>query len=139
MPNNFRDEGLCFVKSHLETQGWIVEEAQSKTSEYDFELQSYDGTKRIRVKIKTLQGNDPVPFNDRLDKMKGDFWIVVNNLNNVEKEPSVYILSPEEVERLVHTSKSTSEQDKKSCWLQHKDYDKDEFRDRWERLGLPNL
>lgn len=58
-----------------------------------------DCTRTIAVQVKTLSKRSPVPLGKTLDKIIGDFWIIVNN---VLSDPQTYILLPQEVKDLAH-------------------------------------
>ncbi len=91
-----------------------------------------DGTRFIGVQVKALSKRNPVPIGGSLEKVMGDFWIVVNN---VAKEPGAFILLPEEVRALAHRGDKDG---RVSYWLQPNAYDRPEFRDAWQRIGHGN-
>ena len=132
-----REQGLSFVFDQLTNLGWNVEKAPSRTSEYDFELYGKDVNKRIRLKVKTVRGNNNFAFGNNLGRMKSDFWILVKILDGREKEPIVFIMRPEEVEKLIHIYGGNNG-GKPSYWLRPESYEKDEYRNRWKLLGSPN-
>ena len=88
-----------------------------------------DGTKFIGVQVKTLSKRNPVPLGNSLDKIMGDYWVIVNN---VAKEPNAFIMLPEEIKTLAHRNEKNS---KVSFWLQPKSYESSEFKEAWERIG----
>ena len=53
----------------------------------------------------------------------GDFWIIVNN---VAKEPNVFVMFPEEVRFLAHRGEKNG---KISHWLHPTSYDAPKFRE----------
>ncbi|MDP8208482.1 MAG: hypothetical protein P9L92_17590 [Candidatus Electryonea clarkiae] len=65
-----------------------------------------------------------------IDRVIGDFWVIINNVTD---KPNVFILKPEEVKELVHRGEK---EDRVSYWLQPREYETDEFRDKWERIGF---
>ena len=81
------------------------------------------------IQIKALSKRNPVPLGKSLDKIMGDFWVIVNK---VVTEPEVFILKPCEVHELAE-QKGTG--DKLAYWLQPKHYDCDKFRGAWNRIG----
>ena len=87
------------------------------------------GKKFIGVQVKALSTRNPVPLGQNLDKIMGDFWIVVNN---VTQEPNAFILRPEEIKKRAHRGEKNG---KISYWLQPKAYDKPEFKEAWDRIG----
>ena len=61
----------------------------------------------------------------------GDYWIIVNN---VAKEPNVFILLPEEVKSLAVRDKNGPQ-----YWLKPKMYDVAEFKGAWHKIGEGHL
>jgi len=60
----------------------------------------------------------------------GDFWLIVNN---VAKEPNVFVLLPEEIKSLAHRGEKEG---RVSYWLQPTSYDQPQFKEAWHRIGL---
>ncbi len=54
---------------------------------------------KVSIQVKTLSKKNPVPLGTSLDKIMGDFWVVVNN---VRTSPAAYVLAPAQVRRLAH-------------------------------------
>jgi len=93
---------------------------------------AYDrtGSKFIGVQVKALSKRSPVPLGTDLEKIMGDFWIIVNNLSN---QPTAFILLPSEVKQRVHRGEIDG---RVSFWLQPAAYDQPIFREAWERLPI---
>ncbi len=72
---------------------------------------------------------NPVPLGTSLDKVMGDFWIIVNKVGT---SPSAFILLPSEVRAGAHRGEKEG---RVSFWLQPSDYDQEQFREAWERIG----
>ena len=88
-----------------------------------------EGTDFIGVQVKVLSKRNPVPLGASLEKVMGDYWVIVNN---VAKEPNVFVLLPEEIKSLAHRREKNGHV---SYWLQPTAYDKPEFREVWHRIG----
>ena len=75
---------------------------------------AYDrtGSKFIGVQVKALSKRSPVPLGTDLEKIMGDFWIIVNNLSN---QPTAFILLPSEVKQRAHRGEIDG---RVSFWLQ---------------------
>lgn len=83
------------------------------------------------MQVKTLsKKTQAVPLGKNLDKMMGDFWVVVANA--ASGQPECYILMPHEVRAMAC---KREKQGKTSYWLQSKQYAIDAFRDKWDRIG----
>jgi hypothetical protein len=59
----------------------------------------------------------------------GDLWVIVNK---VAFSPSAFILLPSEVRAGAHRGEKDG---RVSFWLQPSDYDQEQFREAWERIG----
>lgn len=89
---------------------------------------NFDATRFIGVQVKSLSKRDPVPLGNSLDKVMGDYWVIVNR---IAREPAAFILLPSEVRDLAHRGEKDG---RISFWLQPFAYDKPEFRGAWERI-----
>lgn len=87
-----------------------------------------DATSFRALQVKALSKKAPVPLGLTLDKLMGDFWIIINNITT---KPQAYILSPSEVRKRAHRGEKEG---RVSYWLQPKDYALDVFKDAWERI-----
>ena len=87
------------------------------------------GTKFIGIQVKTLSKRNPVPLGTTLEKIMGDFWIIINN---VIKEPNAFILLPNEVKSLAHRGEKEG---RISYWLQPSSYDNAQYKEAWHRIG----
>lgn len=92
---------------------------------------AYDrgATRFIGVQVKALSKRNPVPLGTTLEKVMGDFWIIVNK---VATSPSAFVLLPSEIKELAHRGEKDG---RVSFWLQPTDYDQEPFREAWDRIG----
>ena len=90
-----------------------------------------DCSRVISIQVKALSKKNPVPLGTSLDKIMGDFWVVVNN---VLTSPETYVLVPREVKRLAHRGEKDG---RVSYWLQPASYCVADFREAWDRIGEP--
>jgi hypothetical protein len=81
------------------------------------------------VQVKALSKRNPVPVGTRLDKIMGDFWVIVID---VLQQPCAFVMLPSEVIRGVHRGEKDG---RVSYWLQPAAYDKEDFREKWDRIG----
>ena len=86
----------------------------------------------ISVQVKSLSKKSPVPLGNTLDKIMGDFWVIVNN---IVQEPVAYVLLPDEVRNSAHRGEKDG---RISYWLQPNAYVVETFREAWERIDKPN-
>jgi hypothetical protein len=92
---------------------------------------TYDrnATKFIGVQVKALSKRNPVPLGTTLEKVMGDFWVIVNK---VSTSPSAFVLLPSEIKERAHRGEKDG---RISFWLQPTDYDQEAFREAWDRIG----
>ncbi|HOY53752.1 MAG TPA: hypothetical protein PK879_12755 [Opitutaceae bacterium] len=126
--------GLYFVCCELSKRGWNVMPTSRNARGVDIIAYDLTATRYVGIQVKSLSKKNPVPLGNSLDKIMGDFWVIVNNL---DAEPGIYVLKPEEVRSRAHRG---VKEDKVSFWLQPKSYMLPEFQSQWERLNqtLPN-
>ena len=91
---------------------------------------SRDASRFVGVQVKALSKRNPVPLGTSLDKIMGDFWVIVNKV--ATPTPSAFILLPSEVRERAHRGEKDG---RVSYWLQPGDYEQDPFREAWERIG----
>ena len=120
--------GLYFVCYRLSRMGWNVMPTARNARGVDFIAYNDDCSQMISIRVKTLTRKNPVPLGTSLDKVMGDFWIIINE---VAKEPKSYVLLPQEVKNLAHRGEKNG---KVSFWLQPKAYCTDEFYEAWDRI-----
>ena len=90
---------------------------------------SQDTSRKLAIQVKALSKRDPVPLGTSLDRVMGDYWIIVNK---VASGPSAFILLPSEVKALAHHGQK---EERVSYWLQPTRYDQPDFRESWHRIG----
>ena len=95
----------------------------------DIVAYSSGATEYIGVQVKTLSKRVAVPLGSSLEKIMGDFWIIVAG---VASEPSTFILLPEEVKTFATFNEKNG---KRSYWLSRSKYDQEPFREAWHRIG----
>lgn len=90
-----------------------------------------DGHRYLGIQVKALSKRVPVPLGDDLDRIRGDYWVVVCNAATV---PVCHILLPDEVRALAHRGEKDG---RVSHWLQPAAYGIEAFRERWDRIAGP--
>ena len=125
--------GLYYTCYHLSRLGWNVMPTARNARGIDIIAYNSDGSKFIGVQVKALSKRNPVPLGTNLDRVMGDFWIIVNKL---AREPSAFILLPDEVKK---KARRVEKEGRISYWLEPGSYDTDEFREAWDRIGFGNV
>ncbi len=70
--------------------GWNVMPTARNARGVDIIVYNRDASKFVGVQVKTLSKRSPVPLGSSLDKIMGDFWVIVNNV--ATSSPSAFIL-----------------------------------------------
>lgn len=123
--------GLYYASFRLSQIGWNVMPTARNARGIDVVAYDQQADRFLGIQIKTLSKRAPVPIGTSLDKVMGDFWIIVVGATDI---PKSFVLRPEEVQSLAHRGEKD---DRVSYWLQPKAYWTDEFMERWDRIGEP--
>jgi hypothetical protein len=124
--------GLYFVCYKLSCLGWNVMPTARNARGIDIVIYSQDAKQTLTVQVKSLSKSPPVPIGHSLNKLFGDFFIICRNV--ATEKPECFILTPDEVKPLVFKSGGNAI-NRRSFWLQPKQYNSDDFRERWDRIG----
>ena len=123
--------GLYYACYRLSALGWNVMPTARNTRGIDVVCFSVDGKTVRTIQVKSLTKADTVPLGTDLEKIMGDFWVIVNSLGT--NHPRAYILLPHEVQALAVRNRSG----KRAYWLPLKQYAVDAFEEQWQRIGQP--
>src|SRR5262249_47159332 len=121
--------GLYYCCYRLSLLGWNVMPTARNARGVDIIAYSRDAVRFVGIQVKALAKRNPVPLGTSLEKLMGDFWIVVNRVTTT---PTAFILLPAEVKQRAHRGEKDG---RISFWLQPKDYDQEPFKEAWERIG----
>jgi hypothetical protein len=124
--------GLYWSCYHLSCMGWNAMPTTRNARGVDIIAYNRDCSRMISIQVKTLSKRNPVPLGSSLDRVMGDYWIIVNN---VISEPKTYILLPNEVIDLAHRGEKDG---RVSYWLQPTAYCLDKYLEAWNRIGIPH-
>ena len=122
--------GLYYCCYRLSLLGWNVMPTARNARGVDIIAYSRDASRFVGVQVKALSKRNPVPLGTSLDKIMGDFWVIVNKV--ATPTPSAFVLLPLEVRERAHRGEKNG---RVSYWLQPGDYEQDPFREAWERIG----
>ena len=123
--------GLYWTCYHLSRLGWNAMPTSRNARGVDVIAYDRDCSRMIAIQVKTLSKKNPVPLGSSLDRIMGDFWVIVNN---VLVAPQTYILLPSEVRKRAHRGVKDG---KVSFWLQPSSYCLEELHEAWHRIGEP--
>lgn len=124
--------GLYYVCYRLSLLQWNAMPTARNARGIDILAYSEDGSRKLSVQVKALSRRDPVPLGKGLENLIADWVIVLNGAASFPLPPTCFVLTPAEIAKNVHVSKDG----KATHWLQPKQYDQPQFRERWERIGL---
>ena len=122
--------GLYYCCYRLSLLGWNVMPTARNARGVDIIAYSRDASRFVGVQVKALSRRNPVPLGNSLDKIMGDFWVIMNKI--ASPPPSAFILLPSEVRERAHRGERNG---RVSYWLQPGEYDQQPFREAWERIG----
>ena len=122
--------GLYYACFKLSELGWNVMPTSRNARGVDIICFSMDGKRMLTIQVKSLSKRNPVPLGTDLDKVMGNFWLVLNSLDS--GKPRTYILLPHEVRAMAHRGEKEG---KISYWLQPRKYAVEEFEEKWQRTG----
>jgi hypothetical protein len=121
--------GLYYCCYRLSLLGWNVMPTARNARGVDILAYNRNATRFIGVQVKALNKRNPVPLGTTLEKIMGDFWVIVNK---VSTSPTAFVLLPSEIKKLAHRGEKDG---RVSFWLQPTDYDQEAFREAWDRIG----
>lgn len=124
--------GMYYVCYKLSRMGLNVMPTARNARGVDVIAYNLDNAdKYCGIQVKTLSRRNPVPLGRDLNKIIGDFWVVVV-LPKPESShsPAIYVLKPDEVRKLKHTG--INKKGEISYWLHPDVYDG--FEDSWDRI-----
>lgn len=126
--------GLYHVARELSRLGWHVMPTVRNARGADLYAASDDETRLLPIQSKALSKRVPVPLGASLESLRSPWWIITIKANT--PTPVCFIMTLDEVKASAHEGRSDG--GKVSYWLPAKAYDRDEFREAWERLGSPH-
>jgi hypothetical protein len=122
--------GLYYVCYRLSRLGWNVMPTARNARGIDVVIYSQDAKKTFTLQIKSLSKRSPVPLGKHLSSLFGSFFIICRKV--IQEKPECFVLTPNEVASLAHKGEKDG---RTSYWLQPREYEADEFKERWERIG----
>jgi hypothetical protein len=122
--------GLYYCCYKLSLLGWNVMPTARNARGVDIVAYTPDAKRFIGIQVKTLSKRNPVPLGESVEKLMGDFWVVI--IRQSASFPSAFVLKPEEVQERAHRGEKDG---RISFWLQPPEYDQEQFREAWDRIA----
>lgn len=89
--------GVYYCCYRLSLLGWNVMPTARNARGVDIIAYKQDASRFIAVQVKALSEREAAGIGPSLDKVMGDFWLIVND---VVTTPSVFVFLPQEVKEL---------------------------------------
>ena len=121
--------GLNYAAWQLSRRGWHVMPTIRNARGSDLIVTNGDESVFFGVQSKALSKRNPIRLGLSLDSLRSDYWVITVNANS--EAPTCYVLSLEEVKRVAARDKGGQQ----AFWLETRHYEKDEFREAWDRIG----
>ena len=122
--------GLNYAAWQLSRRGWHVMPTIRNARGSDLIVTNSDETVFFGAQSKASAKRNPIALGLSVESLRSDFWIITVNANS--DAPTCYVLSLSDVKRLASRDKGG----RQAFWLEARDYEQDEFREAWDRIGL---
>ena len=119
--------GLNYAAWQLSRRGWHVMPTIRNARGSDLIVTNDDETVFFGVQSKGFSKRYAVPLGMDLASLRSDWWVITIHANS--DTPTCYVLRLEEVREL-----ATQDKNGGRWWLEPKMYDRDEFREAWDRI-----
>jgi len=118
--------GLYYTCYRLSMLGWNVMPTARNAKGVDIVAYDRSATRYVGIQVKTLSKRPPVVLGKSLDKVMGDFWVIVTRI--ATGSPQTFVLLPEEVRDMARFYG-------KDYFLDPKAYGQDRFSEAFDRIG----
>jgi hypothetical protein len=122
-----RNAGVFYVCHHLSLMGWNATPTTRYAKGPNVLIESQDAERSWRLKVRSLSKRDPVPLGK--DPLIDADWVVVCIRVRTDS-PGCFVLTPAEVSKL-----ATRDKRGPNYWIEQRQYDREEFAERWDRIG----
>lgn len=130
LPQLTANAGLSYVSWQLSRRGWRVTPTIRGARTTDMCVSDVEEVRKFTVQSRALSKRAAVSLGGDLTKLTADWWIVTIDANRAN--PVCYILSLDDVRRLASRDKHKEQ----AYWIEVRDYDRDEYRNAWCRIGF---
>lgn len=121
------NSGLNYAAWQLSRRGWHVMPTIRNARGSDLIVTDADETVFFGVQSKALSKRQAVPLGKGIDELRSEWWVITINANS--DRPACFILRNAEVRALASQDRNGG-----AYWLEPSAYDRDEFREAWDRL-----
>lgn len=124
------NSGRYYAAWQLSRRGWHVMPTVRNARGSDLVVVNDDETAFLGIQSKALSKRSSIGLGLSLDTLRSDWWVLTVGCNSTA--PVCYVLSLEDVRRIACRDKGG----KRQHWLEPRDYERDEFREAWHRIGM---
>lgn len=119
--------GLNYAAWQLSRRGWHVMPTIRNARGSNLIVTNDDETVFFGVQSKGFSKRYAVPLGMDLACLRSDWWVITIHANS--DTPTCYVLRLDEVRKL-----ATQDKNGGRWWLEPKMYDREEFREAWDRI-----
>lgn len=120
---------LHYAAWQLSRRGWNVMATTRNARGSDMFIIGEDETVSYGIQSKAQTGRNDVGLGERIDNLQSEWWIITHEAKS--DSPTCYILRRQEVRDLAVRDKGG----KRKYWLKPVAFQRDEFREAWDRIG----
>lgn len=120
--------GLNYAAWQLSRRGWHVMPTIRNARGSDLIVTNADETKFFGIQSKALTRRSPVPLGLNLENLRSEWWVITIDVKS--DAPTCYVLKLNEIKEL-----AVNDRNGRAWWLPPRNYDNDEFREKWGRLA----
>lgn len=125
--------GLNYAAWQLSRRGWHVMPTIRNARGSDLIVTDADESLFFGVQSKALTKRTAVPLGKSIDWLRSEWWVITVCANS--DRPVCFILRKQEVQQLASQDANGG-----AYWLNPPAYDRDEFREAWDRIGaMPSV
>jgi hypothetical protein len=121
--------GMYFAAYRLSQMGWNVMPTARNARGVDLLAYDVNAHRYHGIQVKALSKRSPVSVGKSVDNLMGDWWIIVTQ---AATQPECFVMKPDEVKRLAHRNEKDG---KVLYWREPNQYNTEEFREAWSRIG----
>jgi hypothetical protein len=123
---------LNYAAWQLSRRGWHVMPTIRNARGSDLIVTDGDETTFFGVQSKGLSKRHAVPLGKHIDGLRSEWWVITIHANS--PTPICFVMRNEEV-------RSFAQRDLRGdlYWLNPPAYDRDDFREAWDRIGAPSV
>lgn len=124
--------GLNYASWQLSRRGWHVLPTIRNARGSDLIITNADESLFYGVQSKALSKRHAVPLGASVADLRSDWWIITMHAN--ADQPVCFIMRREEVRASAQRDLNGGK-----WWLNPPAFDRDEYRNAWDRLGSPGM